>query len=79
MSIFDYSEAKLHTLPDAPTLRTANEKQLHKPIHQMEALNADKIVPRFGTDPVLMTMSVNCSPALATACCCTRTIGGNAI
>ncbi len=51
MSIFDCYEARLHTLPDAPTLRAATHEQRVEHSDRMEALNADKIVPRFGTDP----------------------------
>ena len=51
LDIFHCYAAQLHTLPDAPTLRAAtNEQQLaHR--NNLEALNADKITPRFGTDP----------------------------
>ena len=48
--IFRCYEARLHTLPGAPTLRTANHEQLVEHHHRMQALNADKIVPRFGGD-----------------------------
>jgi hypothetical protein len=51
LDIFSCYEARLCTLPDAPTLRQANEKQLREHRGRLEILNADKIVPRFGTDP----------------------------
>jgi hypothetical protein len=51
LNIFHCYEARLHTLPDAPTLRQANEQQLREHSERFEILNADKIVPRFGTDP----------------------------
>jgi hypothetical protein len=40
--IFNCLEARLHTLPDAPTLRTANHKQLVEHSNRLEVLNADK-------------------------------------
>jgi Family of unknown function (DUF6011) len=49
--IFHCLTARLHTLPDAPTLRAANSEQLRAHHDRLAALNADKIVPRFGTDP----------------------------
>jgi hypothetical protein len=49
--IFHCQAARLHTLPNAPTLRAANSEQLHAHSQRLAALNADKIVPRFGTDP----------------------------
>jgi hypothetical protein len=49
--IFHCYDARLHTLPEAPTLRVANSEQLRAHHDRFEALNADKIVPRFGTDP----------------------------
>jgi Family of unknown function (DUF6011) len=49
--IFHCYDARLHTLPEAPTLRAANSEQLRAHHDRLEALNADKIVPRFGTDP----------------------------
>jgi hypothetical protein len=49
--VFRCYEARLHTLPDAPTFRAANDEQLAEHSHRLEALNADKIVPRFGADP----------------------------
>ena len=51
LNIFRCHEARLHTLPDAPTLRQANQKQLREHGERLETLNADKIVPRFDTDP----------------------------
>jgi hypothetical protein len=48
---FHCYEARLHTLPDAPTLKQANEKQLREHYEQLKILNANKIVPRFGADP----------------------------
>jgi hypothetical protein len=50
-SIFDCLEARLHTLSGAPTFREANEDQLRAHHERFKALNADKIVPRFGTEP----------------------------
>jgi hypothetical protein len=49
-NIFHCDGARLHTLPDAPTLRTANHEQRMEHHRNLRALNADKIVPRFGTD-----------------------------
>jgi len=49
--MFECLEARLHTLPEAPTLRAANHEQLVEHYERMEALNADKIAPRFGVDP----------------------------
>jgi Family of unknown function (DUF6011) len=49
--IFHCQAARLHTLPNAPTLRTANHEQLVEHSHHLEVLNADKIEERFGTDP----------------------------
>jgi hypothetical protein len=49
--IFRCHDARLHTLPEAPTLRVANHEQLVAHHKRLEAVNADKIVPRFGTDP----------------------------
>jgi hypothetical protein len=49
--IFHCHDARLHTLPEAPTLRAANSEQLRAHHDRLEALNANKIVPRFGTDP----------------------------
>jgi hypothetical protein len=51
LSIFNCHEARLHTLPNAPTLREANHEQLQEHSKRLEVLNAGKIVPRFGTDP----------------------------
>jgi hypothetical protein len=51
MNTFHCYEARLRTLPDAPTLRQANHEQLREHHKRLEVLNADKIVPRFGTDP----------------------------
>jgi hypothetical protein len=51
LDIFNCYEARLHTLPDAPTLRVANHEQLVEHSKRFDLLNADKIVPRFGTDP----------------------------
>jgi hypothetical protein len=51
LNIFHCHEARLHTLPDAPTLREANHEQLREHSNRLKTLNADKIVPRFGTDP----------------------------
>jgi Family of unknown function (DUF6011) len=49
--IFHCYDARLHTLAEAPTLRAANHEQLVAHHNNLEAVNADKIVPRFGTDP----------------------------
>jgi hypothetical protein len=51
LDIFRCYSARLHTLPDAPTLRVAKLEQLVAHRDRLEALNADKIVPRFGTEP----------------------------
>jgi hypothetical protein len=51
LDIFHCLEARLHTLPDAPTLRMANHEQLVAHHNRLETRNADKGVPRFGTDP----------------------------
>jgi hypothetical protein len=47
----DYQNAKLHTLPNAPTLRTANHEQLCQHRDRLKALNADVVPKRFGIDP----------------------------
>jgi Family of unknown function (DUF6011) len=44
----DYQNAKLHTLPDAPTLRTANHEQLCQHSDRLKVLNADVALKRFG-------------------------------
>jgi hypothetical protein len=49
--VFHCHHARLHTLSPAPTLREANHGQLAAHWQNMKVLNADKIVPRFGTDP----------------------------
>lgn len=49
--IFNCYEARLHTLPEAPTLRSANHEQLRAHSDRLQALNADKNVPRFGAEP----------------------------
>lgn len=49
MSMF--SQARLHTLPNAPTLMAASHQQRIEHRKRMETLNADKIVPRFGPNP----------------------------
>jgi len=51
LSVFACLDARLHTLPDAPTRREANSDQLLAHSKQLATLNADKIVPRFGTEP----------------------------
>lgn len=51
MTYFDYYDARLHTLPDAPTLRTATHEQRVAHHARLKALNADAIQPRFGTKP----------------------------
>jgi hypothetical protein len=45
---FDYYDAKLHTLPDAPTLRQANQEQLRNHGNRLKVLNAEKVLQRFG-------------------------------
>ena len=50
-SIFNCLEARLHTLPNAPTFREANHEQLRAHSEQLAARNADKLLPRFGTEP----------------------------
>ena len=49
--LFNCYGARLHTLPGAPTLRVATHQQWVEHSHRLQALNADKIVPRFGPDP----------------------------
>jgi hypothetical protein len=49
-SIFNCHEARLHTLPEAPALREVNHDQLRAHSKQLAALNANKLVPRFGTE-----------------------------
>jgi hypothetical protein len=51
LDFFRCHSARLHTLPDAPTLHTANHEQLVQHHHNLKARNADKIQPRFGTQP----------------------------
>jgi Family of unknown function (DUF6011) len=51
LNIFHCNDARLHTLPEAPTLRVATHKQIIEHHDNLEALNTDKIVPRFGPDP----------------------------
>jgi Family of unknown function (DUF6011) len=46
---FDYCDARLHTLPDKPTLRVATHEQQIEHVRRLEVLNADEIVRRFGT------------------------------
>jgi Family of unknown function (DUF6011) len=46
---FDCYDARLHTLPDKPTLRVATHEQLVEHRDRLQVLNADKILPRFGT------------------------------
>src|SRR4051812_47576247 len=48
--IFHCYDARLHTLPDAPTFRTATSEQLQAHHNNLKMLNPDKIVPRFGTN-----------------------------
>jgi hypothetical protein len=48
--LFRFYDARLHSLPEAPMLRVANHKQRIEHGRRLQALNADKIVPRFGTD-----------------------------
>jgi hypothetical protein len=50
-SVFHCYSARLHTLSPPPTLREANHGQLVAHHRNMEAINANKIAPRFGTDP----------------------------
>jgi hypothetical protein len=49
--LFRCYDARLHTLPGAPSLRGATHEQRVEHSDLLEALNADKIVPRFGPDP----------------------------
>jgi Family of unknown function (DUF6011) len=49
--IFRCREAKLHTLPDQPTLRVAELKQLVAHHKNLETLNADEVLRRFGPSP----------------------------
>jgi hypothetical protein len=49
-SLFHCHHARLHTLSPPPTLREANGEQLRAHQRNMEAANANKITPRFGTD-----------------------------
>lgn len=49
--VFNCLEARLHTLPEMPTLGQATSEQLCERSKRLEVLNADKIVPRFGADP----------------------------
>jgi hypothetical protein len=51
LDIFHCYDARLHTLPEAPTLRAANSEQLLAHHNQLKVANADKVVSRFGTDP----------------------------
>ena len=48
---FDCYDARLHTLPDKPTLRAATHEQWLEHHHRLEVLNADKILQRFGAEP----------------------------
>lgn len=48
---FHCYDARLHTLPDAPTLRTATHEQLVAHHERLRVQNADAIQPRFGTKP----------------------------
>jgi hypothetical protein len=45
----DYSYARLHTLPDKPTLRVATHEQWINHKDRLKALNVDKVSQRFGT------------------------------
>jgi hypothetical protein len=51
LNIFHCYDARLHTLPETPTLRVANQEQLVAHHNRLEAINAGKITSRFGTDP----------------------------
>src|SRR5262245_31030239 len=48
---FHCYEARLHTLPEAPTLRAANHEQLCQHYRNLKVLNADVVLQRFGIDP----------------------------
>jgi hypothetical protein len=50
LDIFKCYEARLHTLPDAPTLGQATSEQLHEHRDRLGVLHAEKIRPRFGTN-----------------------------
>jgi Family of unknown function (DUF6011) len=47
----NYYDARLRTLPDAPTLRQATNKQSIEHSKRLEVLNAAIVPQRFGTDP----------------------------
>ena len=48
--IFRCYDARLRTLPGAPTLKAATHEQLVDHYKRFKQLNADVIVPRFGTE-----------------------------
>ena len=48
---FSCYEARLHTLPDAPPLRTATRQQMRDHHERLRIQNADTIQPRFGVEP----------------------------
>ena len=50
-NIINYHDARLTTLPEQPTLRTATHEQRLEHMRQFEKINADKVLERFGTDP----------------------------
>jgi hypothetical protein len=49
--MFDTSNVKLHTLPDAPTVSTATREQFLEHLRRLQDLNADVIPRRFCTHP----------------------------
>jgi uncharacterized protein DUF6011 len=49
--IFYCNDAKLHTVMGEPTFRMASSEQLRMHSDNLEAINADKIMSRFGPDP----------------------------
>jgi hypothetical protein len=50
-NVFDCYSARLHTLLPAPTRQEATHAQLVAHHRNMQAANAGKVAPRFGTDP----------------------------
>jgi hypothetical protein len=48
--LFRCYDARLHTLPGAPTLKAATHEQLVAHHQRLNQLNADAIAPRFGTE-----------------------------
>jgi hypothetical protein len=50
LDMFKCYEARLHTLPDAPTLGRATSEQLHEHRERLNVIQAENIQPRFGID-----------------------------